>query len=246
MAQVTRQETPRGPVYSYAAASFHSPDEMPGLGSPTLRSNFDNLVKREAELHGDYLEDRIPAMRREGMGPTIYRAAGQAIDDARDEASRAIAADLRAKEPAIEIDAAEAVEIRSAVRSMDPGQQARFIQDATLPELIAIVGTGNKVPMQPDMFDLAMQRYMVENHIERAAIAASNPAQPTLDRIIATGSDRAATLAEATEAVDRHKAKVAAADDYERVAQSMIAFIAAIFDQSAEQVLDSVIGRADG
>ncbi len=245
MASITEVQDDRGSVFQYGSAVFHSPNDMPGLGGEPLRAGLRSTASIQAQLAADMLPDRLPARLMEIAGPATFSAAGDAINIARRAASDAIAADARLMEPAHPVDPAVAVEHRTTVRALKADDQHRWIEQANLEGLTAIVDGGNRTFLRPELWEAAVERFWIENWITRHNAQAGHPAEPSLDTVLAIGPDDGAVRDEAVSIRRRHLARMATIGEMEAAAKRLVDFLAAVFATSAEEALDRTMGRHD-
>lgn len=245
MKPINVYRTERGMAFAAGSSVFHSTDGMPGMGGAELRTTLAHLAEREAPLHVDVIAERIPAKRRELFAGAVMPVVGAAIDAARRAKSETLAADARQREPVLSIDPVLAVETRSSVRPLSPTAQHAWVESADLAGLTVVASDGNPANLEPPIYERARERYWIENWIARNNAESGHPAQPSVETVLATGPDAAAVRAEAEEYYSQHLARLDAIDEMESSAKSLVAFMAALFDLSAQEVLDMATGRAD-
>ena len=186
MASITIQDSGRGPVYSFGSVNWHSPDRAIGFGEEPIRNLMLGLSKVHTAISADTFPERVPEKLFDRMGGNVAAVTRMAIEDGRGEARAAQEADGRIMEPARPVDPALAADVWGAYRSMDPGARANAIEQADLTDLTALVGFGNRVPLDPQMWARAVERYRVENWIVKANYAANHPAAVTIEQPLAT------------------------------------------------------------
>ena len=191
------------------------------------------------------LPERIPGRLLEVEGPAFSRAAGDAIDAARLAKSEAIEADARLMEPARPTDPAIAVEHRNTVRALDIGDQARWVEQADLDSLTAVVDGGNRAFLGPETYERARERFWAENWIARHNAHSDHAAAPSTDTVLATGPDMAAVRNQAETYYQMHKDRMAGLADMEAAAKQLIAFMASVFEIAPSEALDRAVGRYD-
>lgn len=243
MNSITFHQTPSGPRWAVGGLGFISPDGMPGFGGEPLRSTLISMTERDAPLHDDMLPDRIPAMRRQLFAGTVMPVARAAIEEARKAKSETLAADARQREPVLTVDPVLAVEMRAAVRAMDPSGQAAWIETAGLEGLTVTAADGNPSNLPEPIYERARERFWLENWISRYNAESGHPAQPDVDTVLATGPDMNAVRREAEGYLETHRARMANIEHMESTAKDLIAFLAVLFDVSAQEALDMATGR---
>ncbi len=225
---VTKAITDRGPVYTGFGAIVHLRNDLPFVAS--LEPAFDGFAAKVSELEQVMLPEALP--------PQITRAATSllcasraALAAATDEAREVETLKVRALTPPPAIaEAARAfgAEVRSNVRSLSVGEQVAFVNRATAVELAALLeANGSLSGLHDQALSIARDRALAVYHIERTGLAGSNPAVASVDRLLAVGTDNAATEAAAATAIAGFKARVAAVEASEGVLQHLIGFIAA-------------------
>ncbi len=239
------QDSGRGPVYLLGSVSWYSPDGAPGFGSDAIRNALSGTAKTQADLAADMLPERVPARLFALVGGNVLAITRGAIDAGRAEARAAQEADSRMMEPAMPVDPSLAADIWSGYRSMDNGARAASIGQADLTDLTALVTFGNRVPLDETMWQMAVERYRVENWIDRVSLAASHPSEVSMDHILAIGPDMDAARQESRALMAQHAARLEAVKANEATAQNLIVFLATVFAMTPETVLDHVMGRAD-
>ncbi|MXO46871.1 hypothetical protein GRI69_01170 [Erythrobacter vulgaris] len=245
MKSIAKQNTPYGPRYSVGSVGFVSHDEMTGANSPELRNTLDHLVERDSSLFDEYQHDKIPEIRRRTFAGAVAPAVGRAIDAMRLAKSETHAADAALMEPALTVDTLLALDYVNGARSLSEAGQDDWIKRADLAALTAVVARGNSVPFPEPIWEQAVERYWLLNWAERFNAAATNPAVPDLGTVLATGPNMDAVMAEAARYRADHLKRLAAIGVMESVAKDMVAFMAALFDLSAQEALDMVMGRTD-
>lgn len=242
---MTIQDSGRGPVYLIGNASWHSPDEAPGFGSDAIRNVLAGTAKTQSNLSADMLPERVPARLFDLVGGNVIATVRGAIDAARAEARAAREADSRMMEPAMPVDPSLAADIWSGFRLMASAARAASIARADLTDLTALVSFGNRVPLDDNLWHTAVERYRVENWIDKVSLAASHPSEVSLDRILTIGPDIEAARQESRALMAQHAARLEAVKTNEATAQSLMVFLAAVFGMTPESILDHVMGRAD-
>lgn len=245
MKSIAKQNTPYGPRYSVGSVGFISFDKMTGANSPELRNTLDHLVERDPSLFDEYQHDKIPEIRRRTFASAVAPVVGRAFDAMRLAKSEAHAADATLMEPALTVDTVLALDYVNGARSLSEAGQDDWVKGADLTALTAAVARGNTVPFPKPIWEQAVERYWLLNWAERFNAAATNPAQPSTETILATGPDMDAVMTEAARYRTDHLKRLAAIDDMEGVAKDMVAFMAALFDLSAQEALDMAMGRTD-
>lgn len=240
---ITRQQTPQGFNYAFGGIGFHSFDGMPGFGGDPLRGVLDDLVEGEVELQENIVEGRHAAHRLGRYGQRVLQTTGYAIGEARRAKSDTLAADARLMEPALSVPPAFAIDHIQGVRAMDAGAQARWIEQADLEGLTAIVGSGNRAALADPLWKIAQERYWVANWTERFNAQTDHPAQPSTSTVLATGPDMAAVRADAEQHRKEHVERVKYIDLMESSAQRLVALLAGVFDISTDEVVDRALGR---
>ena len=243
--KITEADTGRGVNFIYGSIGFHSPEGMPGMGGEPLRASIRSTASTVAMLSAEMLPERLPGKLLELVGTMQFNAAGDAINTARRAKSEAIAADLRHLEPALAVPPAVAVEHRSTARALPPAEQSRWTEAADLEGLTAIVDGGNRAALPGPIYDRARERYWIANWALRHAASADHAAQPSLNTILATGADADAVRAEAEKYREQHRDRMIEMDRMEASAQSLVAFLAAVFGIGAGEALDRAMGRHD-
>lgn len=243
MTPITKQPTPYGPRYSTGSTGFISHDAMPGANAPELRNTLDHLVERDAGLFDEYKAEKIPEIRRRTFAGAVAPVVVRAIDAMRVEKSETHAADAALMEPALAVDTVLALDYVNGARSLSEAGQDDWVKRADLTALTAAVARGNTAPFPQPIWEQAVERYWLLNWAERFNAAATNPAKPSTETILATGPDMDAVMAEASRYRADHLKRLAAIDDMEATAKDMVAFMAALFDLSAGEALDMVMGR---
>ena len=240
---ITIQQTERGTNYASGGIAFHSTNGMAGMGSDQLRQTLTGLAERDAPLHDDMLPDRIPANRRELFASIVMPVVGAAIDVARRAKSETNEADARHREPMLSVEPVLAVETRSTVRAMDAPARAAWVETADLAGLTVTAADGNPANLEPPIYERARERFWIENWIARYNAESGHPAEPSTQTVLATGPDMTAVRAEAETYYKASTERLAEIENMEASAKSLIAFVAALFDLSAEEALDMAIGR---
>ncbi len=243
MKPITVHQAERGVVYSVGVVAFHSPNDMPGLGGEALRSTLSNLAERDAPLHDEMLPERIAAKRRQLFAGVVMPVAGRAIGEARRAKSETLEADARQREPVLSIDPVLAVEMRAAVRSLDPPAQHAWVEAANLAGLTVTAVEGNPANLAGPIYERAQERYWLENWIARHNAESGHPAEPNVETVLATGPNSDAVRDEAQSYHKANADRLAEIDAMEASAKSLVAFLAALFDLSAGEALDMALGR---
>ena len=242
---ITIQQTERGINYASGAITFHSTNDMAGMGSDQLRQTLTGLAERDAPLHHDMIPERIPSKRRELFASTTLSVVGAAIDVARRAKSDALAADAHHREPMLSVEPVLAVETRSTVRAMDAPARAAWVESADLAGLTVTAADANPASLEPAIYERARERFWIENWIARYNAEGGHPAKPSIQTVLATGPDMTSVRAEAETYYKASTERLAEIADMEAAAKSLIAFVAALFDMSAEEALDMAMGRTD-
>lgn len=243
MKSITKQNTPYGPRYSVGSVGFISHDEMTGANAPELRNTLDHLVEHDAGLFDEYQHERIPEIRRRTFAGAVAPVVRRSFDAMRVEKSEIHAADAALMEPAMAVDTVLALDYVNGARSLsEPGQDA-WVKRADLTALTSTVSRGNVVPFPEPIWEQAIERYWLLNWAERFNASATNPAKPSIETILATGPDMDAVMAEASRYRTEHLKRLAAIEAMESTAKDMVAFMAALFDVSAQEALDMAMGR---
>lgn len=242
--EITYQDTPIGPRWSYGTVGFISPDEAAGFGRNELRSALTGLqaVHNAAakRLQPDHVAEHV---REQSWGGVVRGATRDSFNAALAEAREAREADLRHMEPARPVEAELARDTWAAYRSMDRAARARAIEFADLSELTALHQYGNRVPLAPEEADLALPRYRLENRLAKDNVAARHPAVATVDDPLVIGPDMDAARAEVETWEKAHAKRLETVKANEATAQHLIGFLATVFDVPPQEVLDTALGR---
>lgn len=231
----------RGPVYrvrSSAVHIFNSPafagmEAVADVAMDRLNGQFDELKP-----------DRFPQAALQTVKP--LEAAGlRALNKAAEAARTARAAFDTASTPSDRLAATTrnvGPEVRNRFRNLTPAEQAGFINSASPVELAALLEhDGALSSLDPTLHELARERALVAFHIERAGLASSFPAVPSLNRIIAIGTDTDATNAAAEQQVTDLKQHIAAVEDDEAALQHLVRFIADVTETTPAETLERIL-----
>lgn len=245
IAEIEEQQIPRGLRWAIGTVGFVSPDGAAGLGGNPLRSSLTGLMTVHNAALKRLLPERVHEfVREQTWGDVIRGAARAAFNAALTEAREARAADLRHMEPALAVDPARAVEIRTGWRGVDEATLARMVQTADLETLTSVVGDGNLVPILDDpLWNEALRRFRHENRLLKENVASRYPAAATVDDPLVTGPDMNAARAEVETWEKAHAGRLEAVEANKATAQQLIHFLAAVYDLPASQVLDAILGR---
>ena len=242
MKSITVQRSDHGSIYAYGSAAFHA--QGVGFGDPALTDQLDLLPATHAATMERFQESRVGEELREQMWrPVVTIAAHNAFNTALAEKRDAARAGAEHENPARPISDAFAGEVWSTFRSADKAGQARLIQEADLSDLTALRHLGNRVPLDPVLWDEVTRRYRIENRLVASGIAAQFPAVPTLDHPLAIGADMDAARAQVEEWEKRHAERLEAVAQNERTAQRLVHFLAAVFEVQPAEVLAAMSGQ---
>lgn len=243
---IIAQPTDRGVNFAYGTAAFHSLNGMAGFGADALRTALTNAAERDAQLVEETVADRVAVVRMRLFGSTVLQAAGDAINAARGEKSKTIAADKALLEPVVKVDPAFVLHHRNIVGSLDQSGQAAWIEAADLEALSSIAANGqNAAALADPLWQRALTRFRLENWKARFIGAGAHPAQPGVDEVLATGPDLAAIQNEAEDYLRQHTARLDNIGAMESAARQLALFLSAVFDLQPAEVIDRAMGRAD-
>lgn len=237
--------TERGPVYADNGATVYIPTDSKTFAP--LIPMLEEFVTKATEAETVMRPEAMPAQVARIAGP-LLGVARKALHSATESAREVEALKVRVLTPPPAIaDAARAFggEVRGNVRTLDPGAQAAFVQQASAVELAALLEQGGGLAgLNAQMLDLARERALSVFHVERTALNASHPNVPTTKRMIAVGTSRTDTAAAAEIAVANYKARVEAVEADESVLQHLIGFISASTATTPAQALAHVQAAA--
>lgn len=234
-----------GPVFGFGSVHFHA-HSASAFGTPEFVSRLTGLAAVYEATAAQYQEHLIVDHVREKTWNDIVRGASRiAFNAALAEARDAKAADLAHLEPARPLDPAFAADIWATYRAADPAGRARAIAAADLDELTALHQYGNRVPLEPELWDETTRRYRVENRLVKDSVAARHPAVATVDKPLAIGPDMAAARAEVHAWEDTHVERLEAVQANEATARHLLYFLAAVYEVPVAEVLDAILGRDD-
>lgn len=243
-ATIIISDTPRGTNHLTGSQAFHSTNGIAGFGEDPLRSYLRRLATRQAQVIGDYREDRRAAILEEMELIPAAAAARAAINTATDEARSAAAADAIFRSPVLTVEPAIATHIWGRFAAMDRAAATRAVEGADLLTLTSLVAWGNQASLDPQVFDQAVNRFKMLNWIQRQQIPAKHPARPGPDRIIATGVDMAGAEAEARGDIEAHEARLAQVEAAEAAGRDLVRFLAAVFDARPDVMLNRILAGA--
>ena len=241
----TKSDSERGPIYSANGAMLHVPVDRVAFAPliPALEEFNERATEAESVMKPEALP---PHLTR--IAEPLFKAANRVLAAATNNAREVEGLKARALTPPPAIaDAAKLYgsEVRGIVRTMTTADQATFVQRASAVELAALLEQGgNLVALDTQILDVAHARAISVFHIERSALSAAHPAQPSLDRIIALGIDRTATNAAAEIAIASYKARVEAVELDEAVAAHLVGYLASATATTPSQALASVMAAA--
>ena len=242
--KITRHDTPIGPRWAIGSVGWISPDASAAFSSTEMRSPLNSLeVVHNGAVDRLRPEHVVGTVRESQWGPIVRGAAANAFAAAQREAREAREADLRHLQPAQPVDVVLARDVWVSYRAMDRAGRARAIQTADLADLTALRQYGNRVPLEPKTWEMAVKRYRVENRLAESNGASRHPAVATLDNPLVIGADVDAARGEIESWEAAHAARLEAVQTDQATARNLIAFIAAVFDVRPQEVLDGVLGR---
>jgi hypothetical protein len=241
MSPFTSSKIDQGYIYSGAGATVHIPDDplfaplVPELDAFTGKANAAlSIIKDEAQpAHMQRLVEPLVAM--------VNKVRVAATNTAREYES----AKVRVLTPDAQLaEAARFVgpEVRGQVRGQGPGEQVAFALRATPLELAALLeADGALSGLHDQAMEIVREKAAIAFHISRTALAGRYPNAPSEQKIIAIGTDDAATYAAAEIALASFKARGKAIEAAEGVLQRLVAYIAAATAVSPSVALQRVL-----
>lgn len=238
----TSSATPRGPIFSAGSVTVHVPNDATRFAS--LIPALEDFIGKATETAAVVRPELLSAQLARPIAPLLTaanRAIAAAIENARDVAATTARA-LVPPPPVADAAARFGAEVRASVRGAAPGEQFAAVNRATSVELAALLeADGALSGLSPDALSMARERALKLFHIERTGLSGSNPALPSLDRIVVIGTDTESTSAQADAALERHKQRVGAVETDEAVLQHLVGFISAALAIPPAQALDKIM-----
>lgn len=242
MKVITIAKHSEGPVFGFGSVHFHA-HSAGSFGAPEFVSRLTGLAAVYEATAAQYQEHLIVDHVREQTWAGVVRGgARDAFNAALSEARAAKAADLEHEEPARPVDPAFAADVWATYRATDDAGRARGIEAADLEELTALHQFGNRAPLAPALWDEATRRYRVENRLVKDSVAARHPAVATVDQPLAIGVDWAAARAQVEGWEKAHAERLEAVEADQATARHLLHFLAAVYEVSAGEVLDAILG----
>ena len=135
-------------------------------------------------------------------------------------------------------------EIRSRLAALTPAERHAALADADAVTIAA--AREQEWALLPGTLDAtreaADERAVLLYHVERSGMAGSHPAQPSVDRIIATGTDDQAVQTAARAALVRHRERIEAVEADEGAARGLVGIVAAALHITPAAALARIVG----
>ena len=240
--QFSFSEGSRGMVFNAGQAVLHVPSDAERL-APLVPALADFIGKAN-ETAAVVKPELLAAQLGRPIAPlltTAKKVITAAIGNAKDVASST--ANALVPPPGVADAAARfGSEVRARTRNANPGEQIAAINRASTVELAALLeADGSLSGLSPEALKIARERALKLFHIERTGISGGNPALPSINRIIAVGTDADTTDAQADAALQRHKQRIDAVETDEAVLQHLLRFVAISLAVSPAQALDKIM-----
>ncbi len=234
--------TERGPVFSVGRVAVHVPSDTPRLAP--LVPALTGFIAAANETASVVRPEILTAQLARPIAPllsTTRKVMDAAIENAKEVASDTAKALM--PPPAVADAAARfGAEIRATVRNARQGEQVAAVNRASAVELAALLeADGSLSGLSSQALDMARDRALKLFHIARTGLNGRNPAMPSIERIVAIGTDDDATNAQADAALARYKQRVQSVEADEAVMQRLVTFIAAALDITPAQALDKIM-----
>lgn len=233
-------DTGRGILADANSAKMLVPTEDPDF-APLLervREFTEFATAREEIVKKEKLADDLLAS---SSGRALLASFGLAHDVMTKNVRAGLAADASAFEPAASTDRSNDATYQGIYRTSDAGTQAARLARAALPELTAVALEPDLAGLEPELVEIARERYLVENFVEKVGLGGSYPLRPSLERIIAVGTDAVQARNAAEAVLGQHKARLERAGDYETFAGQAVSYAAAAFDLTPQEALDAIL-----
>lgn len=179
---------------------------------------------------------------REKFGDRFFRAAAASHGAMVDHQRQFLERDARAREPAPSVDRQYDPERRARFRNLEGGALMSAIAVADLPDLVALVASGNLAALPDQAFEEASKRFLVLNTVEKLGLQARFAAKPTLDNPLPVGADVDAARRQAEAILDGHEAEREMIGIHRRGIQDFSIFLGHIFDLTADEAFDRIVG----
>lgn len=134
------------------------------------------------------------------------------------------------------------IETRQILRNADPERVARILKDADWRTLAAIISAGPlESDLNPDLYNLAKERFKLQNLIKALGLYANHKNQPSLEKLITTGINEESAEQEARAVLANRAEKLAAVKLAESTIRRVIAFCGLLTGKSDADILAELV-----
>lgn len=180
----------------------------------------------------DIKDDRLAGYLLQHEGPMMFRAGRLMHSAALNHKREYLEADARMREPAPSIDRKHDQERRARFRGMKPSAVLTAVANVDLADATALVADGNLADLPSNAWELAGDRFLVLNTLEKTAMRSNYALAQTLEKPLDSGVDERAAQRAAESVLQGHAARGEMVKIHERTLQDFVVVLAHAFGLS--------------